>query len=69
MRRHKRDRVDRAWNKGYQAGIQGRSRDLCPFGNLQARSSWLNGWREGRTDNLQGFTGVASVQNMIRNTG
>ena len=69
MRRQKRDRVSRAYSKGYQAGIQGKSRDLCPFGNLQARSSWLNGWREGRTDNLQGLTGVANVGTILQNTG
>ena len=62
MKRQKRNRVARAFNRGYMAGIEGKSRDLCPFGDLQTRSSWINGWREGRTDQMHGLTGVAGVQ-------
>ena len=30
MKRQKRDRLDRARAKGYQAGIDGRSKEVCP---------------------------------------
>jgi len=68
MKRQKRDRVSRAFDKGYQAGLNHRSRDLCPFDELQTRASWLNGWREGYTHHVNGMTGVASIQN-LRNLG
>lgn len=68
MKRQKRDQTARAYTKGYNAGLSGRSRDFCPFDNLLPRSSWLNGWREGRTDQNYGMTGVASVQN-LKNMG
>ena len=32
MRRQKRDMNSRAFDKGYQAGISGRSSDICPRG-------------------------------------
>ena len=68
MKRQKRDRFDRAYSKGYNAGLNGKSQDRCPFDALIARSSWINGWREGRTDHIQGYTGGASVQN-LKNMG
>jgi ribosome modulation factor len=47
MKRQKRDRLERAHAKGYQAGISGRSKDGCPYqSDLDARSHWLGGWRE-----------------------
>ncbi len=51
MRRLKRDPLERAFLRGYQHGVTGKSRDLCPFNLLSARQAWLNGWREGRGDN------------------
>lgn len=68
MKRQKRDRTERAYSKGYNAGRGGKSRDFCPFDALVHRSSWLNGWREGRTDYHYGMTGVAGVQN-LKNLG
>lgn len=49
MKRQKRDRTLRAHAKGYQAGIEGRSRDTCPYQGLDIRECWLNGWREAKT--------------------
>ncbi|SIN85762.1 Ribosome modulation factor [Salinivibrio sp. ES.052] len=49
MKRQKRDRLERAQSKGFQAGINGRSSELCPYQQTDARSYWLGGWREGRT--------------------
>ena len=64
MKRQKRSRDDRAYSRGYQAGCRGKSREFCPFGALQARSNWMQGWREGRTNQIQGMIGVAGIQNL-----
>ena len=45
MKKHKRDVHRRAYLKGYQAGISGRSRDDCP---VAERADWQAGWRDGR---------------------
>lgn len=66
MRRHKRDMAERAFSKGYQAGISGRSKDSCPTNHIVMRQEWLNGWREGRTDNWDGFTGVSGIQKQAK---
>lgn len=59
MRKIKRDVHRRAFLRGYQAGLQGRSRDLCPASN---RADWLAGWRDGRSDLWDGRTGVSGIQ-------
>lgn len=48
MKRQKRDKISRAFNRGYSAGLEHRSRDLCPHMEPNIRESWLVGWREGR---------------------
>ena len=48
MKRQKRDRLERAQSKGYQAGLNGRSSETCPYQATDARSCWLGGWRDGR---------------------
>lgn len=55
MKRQKRDRFDRAYAKGYQAGIAGRSKENCPYTNNDIKSEWLGGWREAITDRQQGL--------------
>lgn len=50
MKRKKRCPLQRAYSKGYFAGIQGRSRDFCPHQELDHKEHWLSGWRAGRTD-------------------
>jgi len=55
MKRQKRDRQDRAHSRGYQAGISGRSKENCPYQNLEIKSEWLGGWREAIEDRLQGI--------------
>ncbi|WP_133406657.1 ribosome modulation factor [Parashewanella tropica] len=47
MKRRKRDKLDRAFSKGYQAGIGGKSKEQCPYMSLESRTQWLGGWREG----------------------
>ncbi|WP_122289768.1 ribosome modulation factor [Serratia plymuthica] len=51
MKRQKRDRLERAHSKGYQAGILGHPKDLCPYKTtVDSRSQWLGGWREAMED-------------------
>ena len=61
MKKHKRDKEDRAFSKGYQIGLRGKSKSLNPYGDRNARQSWLSGWRQGREDNWDGLTGIAGV--------
>ena len=56
MKRLKRNRIQRAFDKGYQLGLAGRSKENCPFLTGLARSKWLEGWREGRNDWREGLT-------------
>ena len=47
MKKHKRDVHRRAYLKGYQAGISGRSRDDCPVAErANWRADWQAGWRD-----------------------
>jgi len=62
MKRQKRSQVDRAFGKGYQAGVTGRSRTLCPHDTGAARHEWISGWREGREDHWDGFNRAAQAQ-------
>ncbi|MGV3346589.1 ribosome modulation factor [Enterobacteriaceae bacterium LUAb1] len=50
MKRQKRDRLERAHAKGYQAGLSGHSKDICPYQTLDNRSYWLGGWRQAMED-------------------
>ena len=61
MKTHKRDRVERAYNLGYKAGIRGRSTKLCPYNLAETRGSWMGGWRDGRTDLSEGYLDIESV--------
>ena len=53
MKRQKRDRLERAHHRGYQAGITGRSKEMCPYQTLNQRSYWMGGWREAMEDRAQ----------------
>lgn len=64
LKRQKRDKSDRAFIKGYQIGVSGRSKDVCPHIDDTLRQSWLSGWREGRVDNWEGMVGVASLHRL-----
>ncbi|KAA8729212.1 MAG: ribosome modulation factor [Ewingella americana] len=50
MKRQKRDRLERAQSRGYQAGIVGRSKEVCPHQAVDARAHWLGGWRQAMED-------------------
>lgn len=56
MKRLKRNRIQRAFEKGYQLGLAGRPRENCPFLTGLARMRWLEGWHEGRNDWREGLT-------------
>ena len=43
MKRQKRDRLERAHAQGYRAGVTGRSKELCPYQSLDARSAVVGG--------------------------
>ena len=58
MRRSKRDMIKRAFERGYQMGLSGRSREICPHGKGPNQLSWLLGWREGRIDQWDGVTAL-----------
>lgn len=64
MRRQKRDLSERAFHKGYQAGVSGRTKDNCPHENDNTKQQWLTGWREGRTDQWDGYTGVSGIHKL-----
>ena len=55
MRRQKRDRLDRAHANGYQAGLSGKSREICPYQSMDAKSEWLGGWRAAINDRNMGL--------------
>ncbi|MGB0662518.1 MAG: ribosome modulation factor [Pontibacterium sp.] len=62
MKRHKRDRQAKLFNRGFQAGLNGKSRDTCPVHSTELRSQWMSGWREGREALWSGMNGVSSIQ-------
>ncbi len=64
MKRQKRNGTDRALSRGYQAGIAGKSRTLCPHEAGEARHLWISGWREGREDHWDGFNSLAQAQKL-----
>ncbi|MFT5210587.1 MAG: ribosome modulation factor [Flavobacterium sp.] len=61
MRRQKRDKSDRAFTRGYQMGVHGKSKELCPYHTNDSRLSWMSGWRTGREDNWDGYVGTAGI--------
>ena len=64
MRRQKRDMNARAYERGYQAGLTGRSSETCPHRAEEHRVNWITGWREGRADQIDGLTGVSGVHRL-----
>lgn len=50
MKRQKRDRLERARAKGYQAGLSGRSKETCPYMHPDIRGYWFGGWRDASVE-------------------
>ena len=65
MKTQKRETTTRAYKKGYQTGLSGKSKDTCPVHHEPERQYWLTGWREGRQDKWDGLTGVSSVSKVV----
>ena len=61
MKRQKRDKGDRAYNKGYHAGLASRPKDSCPHSKAEVRQRWMNGWSEGRNDSWSALNGVSGL--------
>ena len=55
MKRQKRDKLQRAHTKGFNAGITGKHSDSCPFKATEIREHWLGGWREARIAISDGY--------------
>lgn len=64
MRKLKRDLHERAYQRGYHAGLDGRHQDLCPHQEDDMRAQWMAGWREGRDDNWSGLNIATGIQKM-----
>lgn len=64
MKRQKRNQIEHAFSKGYIAGVRGKSRGLCPYLTGDARMEWMNGWREAREDQWNGYNMAACAQKM-----
>jgi len=62
MKTQKRDRTSTLFNRGFVAGLNGRTRDTCPVQAIELRSHWMSGWREGREAHWGGMSGVSAIQ-------
>ena len=56
MKRQKRDRLERAHQRGYQAGIAGRSKEMCPYQTLESKVTMAG--RLARSHGGQGSNGL-----------
>ena len=61
MKRHKRNMSQRAYQKGFYAGLGGKNIASCPHSSVEQREQWLAGWREGKDANWSSMTGVAGL--------
>ena len=55
MKRIKRDLSQRAYKLGYNQGLKGHTKEICPFQSLEKRGQWMGGWRIGRADYVAGY--------------
>lgn len=68
MKKQKRNLTERAYSRGYRAGVERRSKDLAPIAFGEIRDAWLAGWRSGRSDHWDGYIGVSGIHKMISQT-
>ena len=64
MKTQKRSQSERAFAKGYQSGVSGKSWSMCPYESGESRENWMAGWRDGRQDNWSGFGRAAQAQRL-----
>jgi ribosome modulation factor len=69
MKRHKRDMTQRAFQRGYSAGISGKPRESCPHVSTAQRAQWMGGWLEGKEANWSAMTAVSGISNLQKFTG
>ncbi len=62
MKRQKRDMTERAYQRGYKAGISGKTKECCPHTQTQIKQEWITGWREGRNDHWDGIDTATALQ-------
>lgn len=55
MKRVKRNKTERAHKLGYNQGLKGHAKEICPFAAPQRRAQWLGGWREGHAAFVAGY--------------
>lgn len=55
MKRQKRDKLERAFSRGFKAGLTGRPKDICPYQTADAKMQWLGGWREAIDGRVTGI--------------
>jgi ribosome modulation factor len=61
MKRQKRERDELLYSRGFNAGLTGRSQELCPYQDINLRQHWMAGWREGRSTQHEGMRGVSAL--------
>ena len=66
MKRQKRNPMDKAYQRGFLAGLEGRSKTLCPKAEGAEHQEWMNGWRAGREDMWSGYHGASAVHKVNR---
>lgn len=66
MKRQKRNMKDRAYHKGYHAGIAGRAKEQCPHETPELKQQWIAGWREGRNDSWASLKGVSGLSQIAQ---
>ncbi len=64
MKRQKRNKNELIFSRGYQSGLNGRSKETCPYNTDLQKQLWLNGWREGRQDQWSGYSGVSGIHKL-----
>ena len=62
MKTQKRDKTSTLFNRGFQAGLDGKSKSSCPVSEVALRTHWMSGWREGREAHWSGQSGVSAIQ-------
>lgn len=55
MKRLKRDREQRAYKHGYNQGLKGHSKEICPYDEVDKRSQWIGGWMIGHAQYVAGY--------------
>lgn len=55
MNRQKRDRSERAFSKGFKAGLSGQGKNVCPYNTTEEKTQWLGGWREANEERHAGY--------------